>query len=257
MTTLIHTLPMLDLSAPNFSRSYKLATQALSLQSTLIEDSITLNVQTQRKWNESFSKSPSGQEQFSSKLDIGLPQSRIVSASQTIVMHHPGLIVNMIEVIPALSNIVKLFEELNYLSDKIFYDIESLPAEISINLEAVECVAAKCLKQCWAGWVAQIDSAFNTSEGDKTLQNDRIMENPYLPDYVLSEYYVPYDQTEEGNFKSLGVSLEPMQYFNDPSFTKVGIGILNQLLKYWVLENRLYFAWIETGTQHLYRILEK
>jgi hypothetical protein len=77
------------------------------------------------------------------------------------------------------------------------------------------------------------------------LESDIHFGNPYLPDAILKELYVPFDQTADGNFKSLEISLDSRNYFNDPSFKDDGLEILYRLLKVLILDFRLTNSWIE------------
>ncbi len=78
------------------------------------------------------------------------------------------------------------------------------------------------------------------------LEPDIYLSNPYLPDAILKELYVPFDQTNDGNFKSLEVRLEHRNYFNDPSFTDDGLEILFRFLKLLVLDSKITSTWIES-----------
>lgn len=69
--------------------------------------------------------------------------------------------------------------------------------------------------------------------------------NPYLPDAILKDIYVPFDQTSEGNFKSLEINLEERNVFNDPSFLSDGLEILYRFLQVISLENRISNNWME------------
>jgi hypothetical protein len=77
------------------------------------------------------------------------------------------------------------------------------------------------------------------------LEPDFHLFNPYTPDAILKEVYVPFDQASDGNFKSLEVNLELRHVYNDPSFNSDGIEILYRLLKVLVLDFRINNSWLE------------
>lgn len=80
-----------------------------------------------------------------------------------------------------------------------------------------------------------------------SLHNDSLLSNPYIVDALLNMYYVPYDQTNEGTFKSLGVAIDAMNCFTDPGNKAKGRDVLLKLLKLLLMKERLYFTWAEGG----------
>ena len=79
------------------------------------------------------------------------------------------------------------------------------------------------------------------------LDNDIWFHNPYLPDVLLNEYYIPFDQTSEGTFKTLGVTLSALNHYNDASYQMKGREILYRAIKVLILRKRLLASWIEGG----------
>lgn len=73
---------------------------------------------------------------------------------------------------------------------------------------------------------------------------DHLLCNPYLPDAVLKHLYIPMDQSDVGNHRSLKVQLQALTPFNDPAFQTDGIEIIYRLLKVFTLCNRITFNWV-------------
>jgi hypothetical protein len=64
--------------------------------------------------------------------------------------------------------------------------------------------------------------------------------------------YIPFDQNDEGNHKSLEILLEHPNFYNDPSFQEDGIELLYKMLKSMLLCHRITKEWLETGISLIY-----
>ena len=196
------------------------------------------------------------QPAYETKFDMGLPRScrkfffiTDDSSNQTIVMHQPGMIVEMTEFFPSAENVIKIWESCTSLIGEAAREMEGIASGKPISRAIVECNVLKVMKKTWD---AMSDYSFippmKSQKRGSSLFNDQLLENPYVPDDLLNSYYFPYDQTQEGNFKSLGVVLEPENCFTDASFQRSGVDLLLKFLKLMILKNRLHFTWIDGGT---------
>ena len=166
-------------------------------------------------------------------------------------MHHPAISISMNEIVPTVFLISRIFKESLKQIRNFNNTLDTLTSEIStgsILRSASECVVWKNIASVWKNL-----SEHNFSPQGRGrrlvggLDSDTWLENPLLPDLILSEKYVPYEQPTEGNSRSLGNNIAPFTMYTDPPFKPKARDILSKLLKMIILRNRLYFSWIETG----------
>nr|KAJ3423215.1 Aminoacyl tRNA synthase complex-interacting multifunctional protein 1 [Polyrhizophydium stewartii] len=157
---------------------------------------------------------------------------------------HVTDITNAKELAHIITNIVHLKPLLN-LQESYF---GRSYAQSTKALELHSQLVVKCIRHEF--WDMMADNKFQLSQRTRRqiggLDSNLWLQNPYLPDALLSEYYVPYDQTDEGTYKSLGVQLSAQSFFNDASFQANGREILFRGLKVVVLRSRLLRTWIES-----------
>ncbi|KAL2919593.1 hypothetical protein HK105_200505 [Polyrhizophydium stewartii] len=285
ITNIVHLKPLLNLQESYFGRSYAQSTKALELHSQLVVKCIRHVSSVQREWCGRYtpkSKPPSTADLLSDTSDTSLNQSRRRESNahmdgrgnpkkekspdlfydsilkiglpfvcdtdnQPIIMHHPETTFQMTEVIPALENLVQLWGTIQSLQRELEDVVESLSASRRAARSIVDCAVLKALNEFWD---MMADNKFQLSQRTRRqiggLDSNLWLQNPYLPDALLSEYYVPYDQTDEGTYKSLGVQLSAQSFFNDASFQANGREILFRGLKVVVLRSRLLRTWIES-----------
>lgn len=165
----IHTKPVLDFENEYFSKSYAFATQALVLQSNLVEDSLHHVLEKQREWTQryamvsgmkdldseasvpykttGFQPSHNDASGFSSSFEIGLPRVSNIQLSQTVIMHHPGMLVDMTEIVPACENVINIWHNIKKITQEVAKGIEnsSGPGSTFSQL-SVECIVLKTMR---------------------------------------------------------------------------------------------------------------
>eukprot|EP00842_Homolaphlyctis_polyrhiza_P006956 jgi/Hompol1/84/HPOL_002445-RA len=184
---------------------------------------------------------------FDSILKPGLPVSHHEEDGYMITMHHPETSFQMTEVIPGLDVMIELWDVMLTLSNTISGIIECYSIDRHCVRSVADCTVFKILNCIWE---SMLDSSFQLPARVRRLigglDSNVWLHNPYMPDALLNEYYVPYDQTSEGTYKSLGITLTAPTCFNDASFQKNGREILYRAIKVLVLRSRLLRVWIES-----------
>ncbi|KAH9272139.1 hypothetical protein BASA83_005731 [Batrachochytrium salamandrivorans] len=183
---------------------------------------------------------------FSSILNLGLPMSPDMT-SETIVMHHPEISVQLTEVTPALGLITHIWNLIQSLSNDMCTTVDKLSPGKSSSKSIADCVVLKTLNDYWdtmADMRFQLPARIRRMIGG--FDSNVWLQNPYLPDALLNEFYVPYDQTDEGTYKSLGIQLCALSFYTDASFQPDGREILYRMYKVLILRSRLWRVWIES-----------
>jgi hypothetical protein len=171
-------------------------------------------------------------------------------------MHHPGVIVGVTEIIPNLCQITRFCECIEKMKSEASLFISRVNPQKKFNNALAEAIIMSLLivniKLSQEKWEKYVHDEFPVLPKKSTfLQPGVHFSNPYLPDTVLKELYIPFDQTNEGNYKSLGVNLEMSHYFNDPSFSNDGMEILYRLLRVILLDSRISKAWWQSGRRFI------
>ena len=179
-------------------------------------------------------------------MPFGLPKIVEDPNQQTIVLNQPGILVEMTDLFDGLEHVLKVSKQVKTVTNDMFKDIRSLVGNQSVSRATLECAILKAFKKYWD---AMANNSFlppyRLLKSPGSLYNDALLENPYLIDAILSLHYVPFDQTEEGNFKSLGVVLEPQTFFTDESYKFKALDLLLKSTRMLLLKNRLHLTWIE------------
>ncbi|XJO74599.1 hypothetical protein BDV3_005400 [Batrachochytrium dendrobatidis] len=272
ITNTIHTQPEIDFEATYYSKSYACATKALQLHAQIVVSCIRHTTTCQRDFcarfapsekkstefsnsNElSFSAEKStpasvniSQRQFSSILNVELPVAPD-DDSQTVVMHHPEITIRLTEFFQAFDIIISMWNIVQTLSTDMCNIIEKLsPPGTRQSKGIIDCVILKTLNNYWEAMSSlKFQPPSRNSRVTSGLDSNGLIYNPYLPDMLLSEHYVPYDQSNEGTYKSLGVQLSASTCFTDASFQSNGREIMYRLYKVLILRSRLWKVWIES-----------
>ena len=273
ITNAVHSKPLIDLEADYFSQSYVQATKALELKARLVIECTKHIISVERAWNNTYApnddtensekaeprnNSPSSDEFIrrpNSALKFGLPRYRISGndSVQTVTMHHPEISVQLSEVVPGVSKIVRILKINRLICSELIEMVGSMLMEDEkLNKNILDCVVYKWMLKHW-----QSLSLYNFKPPDRVqnlignIDSDPVLYNPFLPDMILDTFYVPYDQAEEGTYKSLGVQLYKPTCFDDPSFQLLGCEIIQRALKVLILRQRLVNVWFECETWRL------
>lgn len=169
IVNIIHSKPILEFDQEYFSKNYSFATQSLGIQSSLLGESMLQIKERHRDWAKRYSMvstlnetdgdivlegnsksatagvSDSEITSFSSELEIGLPRATFKVPFQSIIMHHPGMLVEMTEIIPALENVTSIWHSFVSISNEVSKEIESL-AGSDYSRIIVETTVIKTLK---------------------------------------------------------------------------------------------------------------
>ncbi|KAJ3307179.1 hypothetical protein HDV03_002690 [Kappamyces sp. JEL0829] len=257
ITELIHSKPAINFEEEYFSKSLVHSKSSLDLHARIVESYVTSAIASRRDWIDRFHprsakdaerKEAKGKDKdskpplYNSTLRFGLPEKTFCDEIPTIIMHHPAIVVGMTEMVPELENVTEIWGVLKTTLKEAEILLAGI-SKLSFNSTAAECSILKLLNRYWD---ALADTQFRPplNKRGTILESDvYLTQNPYVPDSVLKEVYVPFDQTAEGNFKSLEINLEPRNVFNDPSFTVEGNEILYRLLKAIVLDYRINNSW--------------
>ncbi|KAJ3415446.1 hypothetical protein HDV05_004888 [Chytridiales sp. JEL 0842] len=257
ITNLIHLRPYFDLESEYFSRDYTMQTKAVELQTRLIVAMVQRFAENHREWLQRFdqklSQKKAGGDADNSVFTLesgGLPFIRRSNEPQ-IIMHHACISVALSEIIPWLSVISRIEKVARQASSELGRMLQSVITRDNSNLHlsysSLQCVVWKGLMSCWRELE---DYDFKPPlKGRRMvggLDSDLWLENPLLPDLVLSEKYVPYELSDDGNSRSLGNSVAQHNMFTDPPFKPKGRDVLCRLLKTLLLRNRLLYSWFET-----------
>jgi hypothetical protein len=166
-------------------------------------------------------------------------------------MHHPAISIQLMEIIPWLTSLSKLEKIARQSFSEVFHMLEAIvPKEnetVCVLRSSLDCVIWKSLLNSWR----ELDEHdFKPPLRGRRLvgglDSDVWVENPLMPDLMLSEKYVPYELATEGNSRSLGNTVAPFTMFTDPPFKPKARDVLCRLLKAFVLRDRLYYGWLET-----------
>lgn len=119
ITNIIRSKPILNFHEEYFSKSFAFATRAMNLHSNLMEETLNHIISTNREWIQKFAivsgikdldndltpkhykasgayeAENDGVSTFSSHLEVGLPRASSINPVQSIIMHHPGILVEM------------------------------------------------------------------------------------------------------------------------------------------------------------------
>jgi hypothetical protein len=137
-------------------------------------------------------------------------------------LHHPGVSMYTTEVVPYMAKIAELRQEATNSSNELFGLLQT--------------------------WNNLSDYGFIPPlKGRKLvggLSSDMLLENPLLPDLLLSERYNPYELNSD---KSLTGLICPITMLNDPPFQPLAKDLLCKLLKAVILRNNLLHCWLQTG----------
>lgn len=158
LTNLIHMKPIICFSDPYFNKSIIQAKQSLLLHARLVEEAIKHITSKHKEWRKRYQpQAPKNADEpatfkersglFFSSLSPGLPTA-VLEEVQTIVMHHPGSVFGIVEIIPELENIADIF----YTFEAACEDTENLITKLSpsksYNRPAAECVVLKIFNVC-------------------------------------------------------------------------------------------------------------
>jgi hypothetical protein len=256
ITNILHAKPVFDLEDNNFSKSIMQAKHSLLMQARLVEETIKqitsknrdyirrFKPQTMPKSNEMLDfEKQENEGVFFSHLKFGLPCP--IPEAPSIVMHTPGITFGMTEVIPELYHVVKIWNLLQVANEDAYYYVSKTLPKASFQRHISEIIVLKIFIK---NWEALADTQFKLplNKRGTILEPDIYFQNPYIPDALLKELYVPFDQTDDGNHKSLEVLFEPINFYNDPSFQVDGIEILYRLLRVIMLSQRITVDWLDT-----------
>ncbi|KAJ3313302.1 hypothetical protein HDV04_002286 [Boothiomyces sp. JEL0838] len=253
IANILYSKPIFDFEAKNFHKSLITAKQSLLMHTRILEGAITQLSSSHREW---VKRPPSGshkvegdkpelQPKYFSSLKIGLPVIDDLEDIPTVVMHHAGTMFGMTEIIPEIENITDIWKHFIISCD----EADNLMGKINGGKKFKRTIAECCvLKLMLKYWTMMQDNQFRTPlmKRGTVLEPEDLFLNPYLPDAILKELYDPFDQTEEGNLKSLEIHLEPGTFFNDASFQADGIEILYRLLKVITLTTKINNNWMES-----------
>ncbi|KAJ3107131.1 hypothetical protein HDU97_004824 [Phlyctochytrium planicorne] len=268
LTNIIHQRPHFNFETPYFIRDYTMATKSLDIQSRLISETIKSTISSYRDWvlkiNSKLQRRGTAKDDPLNKklenlkvdtpLPFGLPWSggkKETMSDQQIVMHYESVQLSISEFVPWLAHIPKLWKEAQKQSEEMNRVLEVLLSTFTggdkPSRTTIDCIVWKQMLTVWRGFS---EFSFNPPLRGRRLigglDSDVWVENPLLPDLLLSEKYVPYELPTEGNSKALGNSVAPFTMFTDPAFKPRARHFLARLAKLLLLRNRLFFTWIET-----------
>ncbi|KAJ3000741.1 hypothetical protein HDV02_003543 [Globomyces sp. JEL0801] len=246
--------PEIDFQARTFSKSFTYAKHSVLLHTRLVEEMIHQISAKHREWVKRYQPQP-----LVSKSSTGNPttstnnppnSSKVSSADSSkkdgtkIPIFFSTLKYGLPEV-NTIENIIELSSCITKSCEEAVNFIGKTAPQLRYSHTTAECVILKLLNKHWDIYA---DHQFKSPVSKKglILESDSFFTNPYLPDAILKELYLPFDQTDEGNFKSLEIHLEATNAFNDPSFTQDGVEILYRLLKALTLDIQIDAAWMDT-----------
>ncbi|KAJ3231446.1 hypothetical protein HDU81_003753 [Chytriomyces hyalinus] len=246
---LLHMRPSLDFAAPYFSRDYAACTKSLKIQSNLVSEVTIRCINEHRAWVKRHYSKLEGRGERSSIIPFGLPGRPHTDG--VVSMHHYGAAVHMTELIPSIAIISKIHKQANLLSKDLLSLLKLILAKDGVvgnpSRSATECVMWKGMFKIWT----ELDDHdfMLPLKGRKLiggLECNDWLENPLLPDLILSEKYNPYDYAAATSEKYIPNTVAPHSMFTEPGFQPIGRDLLCRALKSIIYRNRLYFAWIET-----------
>ncbi|KAJ3269943.1 hypothetical protein HDV01_000789 [Terramyces sp. JEL0728] len=257
ISNILYSKPVFDFDTKNFHKSLIMAKQSQLMHTRLLENVISQLSKSHREWARRYKPRPpssgakreSGKSEilptFFSSLKMGLPEIDDLEEIPTVVMHHAGTMFGMTEIIPGIENITDIWKYLTISCDEADNLMNKINAGKRFRRSLAECCILKLMHNYWA---MMQDNQFKSPlmKRGTVLEPEDLFSNPYLPDAILKELYVPFDQSDEGNYKSLEIHLEPNSFYNDPSFQTDGLEILYRLLKVITLGNKINSAWIDS-----------
>ncbi|KAJ3322787.1 hypothetical protein HDV06_002648 [Boothiomyces sp. JEL0866] len=253
IANILYSKPIFDFEAKNFHKSLITAKQSMLMHTRVLESVIAQLSTSHREWvrrpPSSDAKGDTDRNEirpkYFSSLKIGLPEIDDLEEIPTVVMHHAGTMFGMTEIIPEIENITDIWKYFTISCD----EADNLMGKINNGKRFKRSIAECCiLKLMSKYWTMMQDNQFKTPlmKRGTLLEPEDLFANPYLPDAILKELYVPFDQSDEGTFKSLEIHLEPSTFYNDPSFQTDGIEILYRLLKALTLTMKINSNWLES-----------
>ncbi|KNC95831.1 uncharacterized protein SPPG_09577 [Spizellomyces punctatus DAOM BR117] len=292
ITDLMHIRPNFDFSSPYFSRFYAVATKMLQIHAQTVLPMIKDGVERYREWVKRYfarvdPTAARESDASDSADDVAIPEtmgfgikrpieSPVVAGlplldeneKQTVTMHHAGVIVNMTEMIPTMDIIIDVYDAAKTACNEMGRVIEGLLVQgktmgldksngritQSFNRQVVECTVWKSLYHTWQ---CLSDHSFKIPQlrGKRLigqLDAETWLENPLLPDILLTDHYTPYETNERD--KGLSIYAAALTPFTDTGFKNKGLEICQRFVKLLVMRERLYFAWL--GTEYLRKIYE-
>ena len=163
-------------------------------------------------------------------------------------LHHPGVSMYTTEVVPYMAKIAELRQEATNASNELFGLLQTFGPTQSCILPSRSIINVVVWKRLEKNWNNLSDYGFIPPlKGRKLvggLSSDMLLENPLLPDLLLSERYNPYELNSD---KSLTGLICPITMLNDPPFQPLAKDLLCKLLKAVILRNNLIHCWLQTG----------
>ncbi|KAJ3015420.1 UNVERIFIED_CONTAM: hypothetical protein HDU68_012744 [Siphonaria sp. JEL0065] len=256
---LVYARPDIDFAASYFSRDYAFATKSMRIQATLMTSIIQRTIESHREWvdrhilkvtvpkEEPESKGPTvivedtssyresvvkyieKVKSLKEKLDvtgstgssikIGLPWK--IASDKKFIMHSPAVSVNLNEVVPALSAVIKIHKEASMYCRQFYTLLQTILGKDGIvatpSRGAAACVVWKGLNKLWRDFCEQ--DFILPLKGRRLvggLDNDDWLENPLLPDLILADKYSPLDIQLTGKNKGfIPNMLAPYTIFTD------------------------------------------
>ncbi|KAI9005402.1 hypothetical protein BC832DRAFT_487234 [Gaertneriomyces semiglobifer] len=283
ITDLMHLRPTFDFEGQTyFSRSYTLCTKALQLHAQTVLPMLQHGLEKHRDWVKKYfgrqdptaSRNDDDAEAIpemnfnhgfkrvvDSPVMAGLPAKEDIER-ETITMHHAGCIVNMTEFIPTADAIIEVYDTAKAVCSEMSRVVSGLLLHAHmasakdmpkhrLSRPAVECTVWKGL---YATWQTLSTACFQIRQPRTRrligqLNADIWMENPLLPDLLLTDVYVP-----EMTDRALNVHFAAMTPFTDANFNTTGCDIGHRLLKVLVTRDRLMGIWLET--EYLRKVYE-
>ncbi|KAJ3291858.1 hypothetical protein HK104_005749 [Borealophlyctis nickersoniae] len=261
ITNIIHLRPFVDME------DYATQTKSIEIQSRTILEMIQHMTSVHRAWlrrhflkidksvnpaeDNELALMPAEAEmglaaQLDTPLAAGLPLKPDTDR-QTVMMHHAGVIVEMTEIVPAIERISEVWDAARTACAEMGRTIEYLLPDLKCSRHAVECAVWKGLH---AAWSSLSSHAFRPPARARRLvgplDSDVWLENPLLPDIILAERYVPFEQENAGTARSLGVAITSWTPFTHPEFASKAREMLHRIMRTVLLRDRLLFSWIET-----------
>ncbi|KAJ3327154.1 hypothetical protein HDU76_012304 [Blyttiomyces sp. JEL0837] len=260
ITSFLHLRPHYDFEASYFSKCYTFTSKGLELQANLVKNVISHSINGKRDWMDRFraklsEKDEAGVQKSADRVpspfQSGLPVLSEDLNDPIISMHQSGINVSFCEMIPSLTEVYRVWKVAKKNSINLYDLVETLNGvDTQIprpSRPAVECTIWKNLTSIWDDMV---ETDFSPPTRGRRLigglDSDVWLENPLLPDLILSERYIPYDLPNEGNARTIPNTISPYNMYTDPPFKPFARDILSRLLKTVVLRYRLLYSWIET-----------
>jgi hypothetical protein len=148
----MHSKPLINLEDENFSKSFVHSKSSLILHAQIIENYIKVAYASHRDWTTRYNSLPDGDRKegqgnrrqvYFSPLKPGLPEKVYAEDIPTVVMHHPSIVVGMIEIVPSLQYVADIWK----IIEKTLQSSEALvlSSTKTFNPIAAECSILKLL----------------------------------------------------------------------------------------------------------------